>query len=77
MHVRLVLLHLNHAQCAEIQVLWNLGATCFSIGNEQGVPQAIIDRCLGRMKIWVELATATVLAEFPDFEFCQAVLKIL
>ena len=59
----------------KIPLLWNLGATCFSIGNEQGVPQAIIDRCLGRMKIWVELATATVLAEFPDFEFCQAGLN--
>ena len=49
-------------QMLKVPLLWNLGARCFSIGSEDGVPQVIIDRCLSRMKIWVELATATVLA---------------
>jgi len=33
-----------------------------------GISQAELDRCFGRMVAWVELATATVRAEFPSFE---------
>lgn len=53
-------------------LVWNIGATCNSVGSDQGVPHQIIDDCLKRMRTWVELATATVLAEFPDFEIAQA-----
>ena len=56
-------------------LVWNVGPVCNSVGNENGVCPDIVQSCLDRMKIWVELAKATVLAEFPDFEYCQAVQR--
>ena len=36
-------------QVLKTPLLWNLGSTCYSIGGEDGVMQAVIDRCLTRM----------------------------
>ena len=54
------------------QIAWQVGAETCSVGDAGGVPQAIIDRCLDRMKSFVVLARAALAAEFPCWEISQA-----
>ena len=44
----------------------------YSLGAHDGVPRAMVDRCVGRMKAFVTLAREAVSAEFPDFELSYA-----
>ena len=40
----------------------------YSLGAHGGVPRAMVDRCVGRMKAIATIAREAVSAEFPDFE---------
>ena len=53
-------------------LVWHVGPKACSVGHHGGVPTAIIDRCIARMRSWLVLARATVQAEFPSFEVAQA-----
>ena len=44
----------------------------YSLGANDGVPRAMVDRCVGRMKAFVTIAREAVSAEFPDFELSYA-----
>ena len=52
-------------------ILWQVGGIAHSIGDETGVKQDVIDRCLGRMRSWIILARAALDAEFPSWEIAQ------
>jgi len=43
-----------------------------SIGSLHGVPQAVYDRCLSRMKTWHRLGLSVLGTEFPTFEIWSA-----
>ena len=53
-------------------IVWTIDGMQKSIGNSQGCPAAVLQACIGRMRNWVTLATATINAEFPAFELSQA-----
>ena len=36
-------------------IVWNMGSTFYTIGADEGVPADVIQRCLSRMRSWVEL----------------------
>ena len=52
-------------------ILWQVDGVAHSIGDETGVKQDVIDRCLGRMRSWIILARAALDAEFPSWEIAQ------
>ena len=54
------------------QLVWLVGGNTYGIGYELGVPQNIIEACLGRMRSYVILARAALSAEFPSFEVSQS-----
>ena len=43
-----------------------------ALGKHGGVGEDILDNAIERMRCWVVLAKATLSAEFPNFEFCNA-----
>ena len=54
-------------------VVWQMGGgAMYSLDAHDGVPRAIVDRCVGRMKAFVTLTREAVSAEFPDFELSYA-----
>ena len=55
-------------------VVWHLSGKMYSIGAEQGVPEATIEACFGRMRSWVILARASLAAEFPSWEIAQDIM---
>ena len=53
------------------QTVWTVRGRVCSIGQEGGVSQAVVDRCIDRMRSWVVLARAALSAEFPSWEMAQ------
>ena len=53
-------------------VVWQMRGAMYSLGAHDGVPRAMVDRCVGRMKAFVTIAREAVSAEFPDFELSYA-----
>ena len=53
-------------------LVWHVGSKLCSVGQHDGVPAAVIERCLAHMRSWIVLARAAVEAEFPSFEVAQA-----
>ena len=53
-------------------VVWHVGNDTYSIGDERGVPEDVVERCIQRMASWVILARAALKAEFPSWEIGQA-----
>ena len=47
-------------------LVWTLSGKSFHIGG--GVPGAVIERCLDRMRCWVKVMKSTCAVEFPSFE---------
>lgn len=41
------------------------------VGSSRGVPDDVLQRCLGRMRNWVHIAESTIDVEFPSFEVMQ------
>ena len=53
-------------------IVFTLGKETKCIGKHGGVAGNILDKAIDRMRCWVVLAKATLSAEFPNFEFCNA-----
>ena len=69
-HCGLTAMMLVHLRTPHTMLLH--GRTPKTIGSSDGVPQAVIDRCLARMRTWLRLALDVVQAEWPMFEIVQA-----
>eukprot|EP00959_Pyramimonas_sp_CCMP1952_P358719 7511179-Pyramimonas_sp.AAC.2 len=54
------------------QLVWQVGNETCVLGDESGVRDDVIERCLGRMRSWIILARASLRAEFPSWEISQA-----
>ena len=53
-------------QTLEKPLVWMISGKSFHIGG--GVPGAVIERCLDRMRCWVKIMKSTLAVEFPSFE---------
>ena len=67
-----VWIHLCYAEDAAAARCVAEEGAMYSLGAHDGVPRAMVDRCVGRMKAFVTLAREAVSAEFPDFELSYA-----
>ena len=50
---------------------WVIG-TSRTLGADSGVPDHVVQRCLGRMRCFVAMSLSTLRAEFPDWEILQS-----
>ena len=53
-------------------LVFQCGATTKCFGSHSGVSDALQQKCLKRLQLWVKLASAALQAEFPCFELGQA-----
>ena len=56
-------------QTLEKPLVWMISGQSFHIGG--GVPGAVIERCLDRMRCWVKVMKSTLAVEFPSFEIAS------
>ena len=54
------------------QIVYTVGKHVRIVGMGGGVPDDVMERCLGRMRSWIILARAAYSAEFPSWEIAQA-----
>jgi len=55
-----------------VQHSWIVGGAQFGVGFARGVPEAVIQRCVGRMRCWIPVAESILDAEFPNFDVFSA-----
>ena len=53
-------------------IVWAASGSLKTLGSAAGVDDAVVTRCLSRMRVWIHLLEGVMDAEFPSYEIQQA-----